>query len=427
MDHKHPKDVMKSLSLDPRLSSVPPQVQNAALDSGNTRARPTSIPPSMNKHRRLPSDSQPSKTSATGPSVDLVELIKRSEPSVVKARTGSVLSRGFILKTDHYPSGRALDLDLNVHGAPNFRAPRIGGLNVFGAAQPRTQGLRAILSILGCRPNTPNPSHVVWFSTREEPIVYISGRPFVLRDASEPRRTLALSDRAENLEAIENRLKNDILQEATRYGGVVLTHNEVAADSGEGAILPTWTAVDNNNVKTSRELWEYMKSQGWNVDYHRIPISPDRPIEDNYLDAYLRVIKATDPLETALVFSCGMGAVRTTFAMIAASLVRRKQLISRGMPDPYALKPVNGPIPISSPGSNTPTSMPTESRILLSLEQANAQQELSRSLLRLTYLIQQCLQQNNSQSAIELLMTQPTLLENLRKAHMGEKTRGPYH
>jgi len=46
--------------------------------------------------------------------------------------------------------------------------------------------------------------------------VYISGRPFVLRDASEPRRTLSLSDRAENLEDIESRLKNDILQEATR-------------------------------------------------------------------------------------------------------------------------------------------------------------------------------------------------------------------
>lgn len=47
--------------------------------------------------------------------------------------------------------------------------------------------------------------------------VYISGRPFVLRDASEPKRTLSISDRAENLEAIENRLKNDILQEAARY------------------------------------------------------------------------------------------------------------------------------------------------------------------------------------------------------------------
>jgi hypothetical protein len=126
---------------------------------------------------------------------------------------------------------------LNVHGAPNFRAPRIADLNVFGVAQPRTQGLRAILSVLRCRPGTPNSSHVIWFSTREEPIgrlsferilftyfsshifistVYISGRPFVLRDASQPRRTLSLSDRAENLEAIENRMKNDILQEANR-------------------------------------------------------------------------------------------------------------------------------------------------------------------------------------------------------------------
>ena len=49
--------------------------------------------------------------------------------------------------------------------------------------------------------------------------MYISGRPFVLRDASEPRRTLSISDRAENIEAIENRLRNDILQEATRYVG----------------------------------------------------------------------------------------------------------------------------------------------------------------------------------------------------------------
>lgn len=80
----------------------------------------------------------------------------------------------------------------------------------------------------------------------------------------------------------------------------------------------------------------------------------------------------------------------------------------------------------------------TESRIMQALEQANAQQDLSKSLLRLTYLLQQSaspaylissltnnrlhlkgLRNKNSQSAIELLMTQPSLLENLRKAHMG--------
>ncbi|KAK7006097.1 inositol hexakisphosphate-domain-containing protein [Favolaschia claudopus] len=403
--------------------SVPP-VLAAASKSDPLNNRPSSIPPdSLN---RIASDAHKvtGKGLAGATSLDSMAHLQRSGPSVVKSRTGSVLSRGFILKTDHYPSGRALDLDLNVHGAPNFRAPRITDLNVFGVAQPRTQGLRAILSILRCRPGTPDHSHVVWFSTREEPIVYISGRPFVLRDASHPRKTLSMSDRAENLEAIENRLKNDILQEAARYGGLILTHNEAAgsANSGEGPILPTWTSVDNTNVRTSLELWGQMKEDGWAVDYHRIPIAPDRPIEDNYLDAYLRVIRGTDPLRTALVFCCGMGAVRTTFAMVAASIVRRKQLIVRGLPDPYTVAKQTGPNTPARSGTPTgiqPPSQETESRILQALEQASAQQDLNKSLLRLTYLLQQCLQNRNSQSAIELLMTQPAMLENLRKAHMG--------
>ncbi|KAI0784287.1 inositol hexakisphosphate-domain-containing protein [Abortiporus biennis] len=334
--------------------------------------------------------------------------LQRSGPQVVKTRNGSVLSRGLILKTDHYPSGRALDLDINVHGAPNFRAPRQGNLNVFGVAQPRTQGLRGILSVLRCRPNVSNPTHVVWFCTREEPIVYISGRPFVLRDASEPKRTLKLSDRAENLEAIENRLKNDILAEANRFGGLVLTHNEVGEDSGDGPVVPTWTAVDTANVRTVRELMENMGKDGWNVEYHRIPISPDRPIEDNYLDAYLKVIKDTDPSKTALVFNCGMGAVRTTFAMVAACIIRRKQIISNGLDDPYA-----------SRGHKSGISTPPDIKIIQALEQATQQQDLNRSLLRITYILEDCLDSRNSKSAVELLLTHPALLDTLRKAHMG--------
>ncbi|TFY62986.1 hypothetical protein EVJ58_g3511 [Rhodofomes roseus] len=242
------------------------------------------------------------------------------------------------------------------------------------------------------------------------PEVYVSGRPFVLRDASEPRRTLKLSDRAENLEAIEQRLKTDILVEASKYGGLILTHNEIASDAGEGAIVPTWTAVDSANVRTMRELMDNMRKDGWNVEYHRIPISPERPIEDNYLDAYLSVIKETDPATTALVFNCGMGAVRTTFAMVAACIIRRKQLITRGMEDPYVNKTA-----VPKPMAVSPSSM----RLQQALEQANVQQDLNRSLLRITSILQQCLETKNSQTAIEILLTQPTLFESLRKAHMG--------
>jgi hypothetical protein len=45
----------------------------------------------------------------------------------------------------------------------------------------------------------------------------MNGRPFVLRDGSDPKQTLFLSDRPENLEDIEQRLKADILAESSKY------------------------------------------------------------------------------------------------------------------------------------------------------------------------------------------------------------------
>ena len=51
-----------------------------------------------------------------------------------------------------------------------------------------------------------------------------------------------------------------------RYGGLLLTHNEVAVDDGDGTILPTWTAVDSSNVRTPRELFESMRRSGWSVE-----------------------------------------------------------------------------------------------------------------------------------------------------------------
>jgi hypothetical protein len=57
-----------------------------------------------------------------------------------------------------------------------------------------------------------------------------------------------------------------IATELYRYGGLLLTHNEVGVDDGDGTIIPTWTAVDSNNVKTPRELFETMRENGWNVE-----------------------------------------------------------------------------------------------------------------------------------------------------------------
>lgn len=46
--------------------------------------------------------------------LDVLASLNKNTPTVVKTRQGSVLSRGFILKTDYYPSGVSLSAhDLN--------------------------------------------------------------------------------------------------------------------------------------------------------------------------------------------------------------------------------------------------------------------------------------------------------------------------
>ncbi|KAG9052633.1 hypothetical protein FS842_009475 [Serendipita sp. 407] len=311
------------------------------------------------------------------PSFDRTSTL--SKASVVKSRTGSVLTRGFILKTDFYPNGKELDLDINLGGAPNFRSPRTISFNVFGVAQPRIAGIRAILSLLGCHPRRPQNGKnapetfdmkertkgkefrkCLWFNTREEPVVYIGTRPFVLRDVIDPKQNLQVADSAEILEAVEQRLKEDILNEAAKFGGLVLTHNEQ------------------------------------------------------------EVLKSASPTTTPIVFSCGMGAVRTTYAMIAACIVRRKQCIELGLGDPFikewrgfgAGTPAMGVQLGSSPGS--------QSHAAIVLEQAEIQREHNESLLRLAHILQQNLDiKSSSASAIQILVSQPSLQANLQNALRG--------
>ncbi len=56
-----------------------------------------------------------------------------SVQSVIKNRTGAVLARQLILKSDHFDTALNTRLDFNLLGAPNFR---MSDLNIFGVAQP---------------------------------------------------------------------------------------------------------------------------------------------------------------------------------------------------------------------------------------------------------------------------------------------------
>jgi hypothetical protein len=146
---------------------------------------------------------------------------------IVATRNGAVLLKHTILKSDHFPGEknvffsshvnvRALDgartraacasisrqrsmqtgprcsrccagcqntklLPL-IDGCPNFR--KVEGLPIFGVAIPTAQGLRLMLDMV--RSLVPGGTKLHWSNMREEPLIYISGKPFVVREVGNP-------------------------------------------------------------------------------------------------------------------------------------------------------------------------------------------------------------------------------------------------
>ena len=284
----------------------------------------------------------------------------RHARSLLESRDGSVLARGTILKTDHFRTGRNELLEYHLLGAPNFRRTE---LNVYGVAQPALPGLCTMLTLLGCAPkrdtvprtltpmgvgtritatasNTtvaPVPSasgsasraspavgrgaetligdgrlapvrqsRCLWFNMREEPVIYLNGRPFVLRDSETPLKNIQFfaGISAARLEEMESRLKRDIVAEAEKYQGLILVHDELE----DGQVVPCWLA--SYDVQTPREVYESLVRQGYRVGYHRIPISPEQAPEDNYLDSFVLELRKTD-LDDPVIVNCGIGVGRS--------------------------------------------------------------------------------------------------------------------
>ncbi|KCV69402.1 hypothetical protein H696_03833 [Fonticula alba] len=294
-------------------------------------------------------------------------------------RTGSVLSRGMILKADRHftapgapdqptlapEAGGSTSLSLPRHllsgsggapghplipGAPLFR--RIGGLplsssslagspapvedsrfDIYASAQPDVEGLETVLSILGSGAAS-EPSarrRCVWVSTRQEPIVYINGRPYVLREEAAPQRDTRrfAGVAASRLDGIERRLRDDCLSESSMWhhyqtrptdgrhgavassssssssdtssstslsdsstldlpgrshpGGLILVHEEI-----DGRIIACW--IYAREILTPSEMFASVRARNFDIHLERVPVTAGRAPDTRGLDRLASIV-----------------------------------------------------------------------------------------------------------------------------------------
>ncbi|KQK14315.1 paladin [Brachypodium distachyon] len=244
---------------------------------------------------------------------------------VISSRGGSVLGKKTILKSDHFPGCQNKRLTPHIDGAPNYR--QAGSLRVHGVAMPTMKGIVNVLNHIGAQ-KKGKQTRVLWHSLREEPVIYINGRPFVLRDVERPFSNLEYTGiNRERVEQMEFRLKEDILQEASRYGNKILVTDELP----NGQMVDQWESVMSDTVKTPLEVYEELQHQGYLVDYERVPITDEKAPKEGDFDNLVRRISQVD-IETEIVFNCQMGRGRTTTGMVISTLVYLNRIGASGIP-----------------------------------------------------------------------------------------------
>ncbi|XP_050236366.1 uncharacterized protein LOC126686370 [Mercurialis annua] len=251
--------------------------------------------------------------------------IPKELEQVMKVRGGSVLGKKTILKSDHFPGCQNKRLTPHIDGAPNYR--QADSLPVHGVAIPTAEGIRNVLNYIGAQKDGKQVQ-VIWFNLREEPVVYINGRPFVLRDVERPFSNLEYTGiNRSRVEEMEARLKEDILIEAARFGNKILVTDELP----DGQMVDQWESVSHDSVKTPLEANEELQREGYLFDYERVPITDEKSPEEHAFDILVDKIYQAD-LKTEIMFNCQMGRGRTTTGMVIATLVYLNRIGASGIP-----------------------------------------------------------------------------------------------
>jgi protein-tyrosine phosphatase len=207
-----------------------------------------------------------------------------------------------------------------VSGAQNFRQASNPVFNsrIYGVAQPTVSGVRTVLNHLDAKEH-----HVTWINLREEPLIYINSRPFVLREKDRPYQNLPYYTgiSLDRLEDMEVRLKQEILDESRNFKDNILIHEEIGILSEEntGLVSGYWESICSSDLQTPKEMYCDLRKEGYNVTYYRVPITAEQDLSLSDYDKIISVLKNIDP-NSKIVFNCQLGKTRSTHSMIVAWL-----------------------------------------------------------------------------------------------------------
>jgi protein-tyrosine phosphatase len=256
------------------------------------------------------------KSSFTPEKLKIVDSL-RNKTFSKEELTNELLKKNFsegeikeVVKNAYKPEGGKFK---EIEGAPNYRTTK----GVTGTGQPTIDGMKKILDEAGAKNKT-----VKWINMREEPVVYVNGKPYNLRQAAHPDKNLEQGGlSAQDVEKQEEQIKKEILEEAKKNGGYIVIKDEKIDGNGKFVNVDRKVKVTEDSVKTVKEVYDDLAKEGYKVDYKRVPVSDEKPPEKKDFDELVNILKNDDP-DMPTILNCHAGRGRTTTAMVIADLIK---------------------------------------------------------------------------------------------------------
>ena len=238
---------------------------------------------------------------------------------IIKNRAGIVLRPMTLLKCDIWRRFAEMNAGLEIRGTVNFR--RISDTRIFATGQPTIEGIENVVTEV-CDRACKTSKRVTWLNLREEPLVYINGRPYCLRPSGMSlRNTKAFSGISwTRLQLLEDRLKGDVLAELQEGDGRILLHTETE----EGQIMPVWEEVSSEDVLTISEIMgakaRQMEATQVKLNFLRIPITAEKMPDPTDLTDLLAVVLKASTEQSALILNDQLGRGRSTLTAVIVLL-----------------------------------------------------------------------------------------------------------
>merc|ERR1711892_1415471 len=222
-----------------------------------------------------------------------------------------------ILMTDAFPGiSKTVAETFKCEGAPNWR--RVPGFPIYATAQPNKADIDKCVE--QAVKKYDEQKNVLWVNLRQEPVLYVNGKPYSVRNSDDLAGHIVLNEAFE-INNIENKMASEI-KKADKFTFCKDLIGERAQEKAPEYVTETGRP---DNINTLSEIFSLATKKEPKLEFKKIPLELNAAPLDDTFDMLIRLLKGHGSA-VPVIFNCQGGMSRSSVASVIAGITKETQL-----------------------------------------------------------------------------------------------------